>query len=138
MIIREDLGLFAISLWNMKQPYSAFQQTSWCQPVLWTCFFNACLCFYVEFQIAFFPLFHLWLFLSGCWCNSTLCLRLDTSQSVSLKQKKTFIRYKIAASVFSLQQLQAFSKTHFIYNSLLLVFIHHKNVWHFILTTLHE
>lgn len=48
------------------------------------------------------------------------------SQSVSLKQKKTFIRYKITASVFSLQQLRACSTAHFIYNSLLLVFIHRK------------
>lgn len=29
--------------------------------------------------------------------NSTLCLRLDTSQSVIPKRKKTFIRYKIAS-----------------------------------------
>lgn len=32
--------------------------------------------------------------------NSTLCLRLDTSQSVIPKRKKTFIRYKIASLSF--------------------------------------
>lgn len=42
----------------------------------------------------FFPL---WLCLSGRSCNSTLCLRLDMSQSVIPKQKKTFIRYKTAS-----------------------------------------
>lgn len=79
-------------------------QLLFCQLALWTCSFTACLWLYLlKFQIAFFSfLFHLWPFLFGCWCNSTLCLRLDTSLSVSLKQKKTFIRYIIATSVFSL------------------------------------
>lgn len=62
------------------------------------CFFNAHCDLYLEFQMLFFPfLFPLSSFLSGCSVNSILCLRLDTSQSVIPKRKKTFIRYKITS-----------------------------------------
>lgn len=63
--------------------------------------FNAHCDLFLESQMLFsLFLFHLWPFLSGCSCNSTLCLRLDMSQSVILKRKKTFIRYTIACLSF--------------------------------------
>ena len=64
------------------------------------CVFNAYYNLYPEFQMLFFfPLsFSPKIFLSGCCCHSTLCLRLDTSQSVIPKRKKTFIRYKSLSS----------------------------------------
>lgn len=68
------------------------------------CFYDACCDVHLNskcFSRLSFFVSPFCLFLSGCSCNSTLCLRLDMSQSVILKQKKTFTRYKILASSFA-------------------------------------
>lgn len=64
-------------------------------------FCNACCGLHSEFQMLFFLfliLFPSALSSLAAPANSTLCLRPDMSQSVILKQKKTFTRYKILAS----------------------------------------
>lgn len=125
----------------MKQPFPGASQQTSC-PAASLCFevvsLNACLCFDVEFQTAFFPSVSSLTVPLWRWCLSTLCLRLDTSPSVSLKRRKTFIRYKTSPLAVPIAtSAERLVGVHFIHRSLL-VSIHHQNClgisfwWHYL------
>lgn len=124
--------------WNNLPWCFPTNRLSCCQPVLWSCFFNACLCFDVEFQTAFFPSVSSLTVPLWRWCHSTLCLRLDTSPSVSLKRRKTFIRYKnLSPRCSHRNDRQRLMKVHFIHSSLLVLILHQKPPgisfwWHYL------